>query len=74
MRVVNASTSGLSVYVVAGSSSIQAACPTTAVPANGTCILGGQSLNLATPPAGWLSAATSGGTASVFATPGFEGT
>lgn len=73
MHVVNASTASLPVYVAAGSSSVQAACPTTSVPAGGLCIPAGQYVNLLTPPAGWLSVATSGGSAFVFATPGLGG-
>jgi hypothetical protein len=73
MHIVNASTASLPVYVSAGSSTVQAAAPTTATPAQGLCILAGQAINLWTPPAGWLSAATSGGSASVFATPGYGG-
>jgi hypothetical protein len=71
MYVSNAST--VPVYVAAGSSTIQAAQPTTAVPCPGLCINPGEGLALATPPAGWLSAATSAGSALVFATPGFYG-
>jgi hypothetical protein len=71
MMISNPSTSP--VYVAAGSSSVQAACPTTAVPCVGLCVPSGQMRPLNTPPAGWLSAATSGGAANVFATPGFYG-
>jgi hypothetical protein len=73
MHIVNASTATLCVYVAAGSSTVQAACPTTAVPAVGLCIPAQGYVNISSPPAGWLSAATSGGSASVFATPGFYG-
>lgn len=73
MYVVNASTAGLPVYIAFGSSSVQAACPTTAVPCVGLCLQPGQGQPFVTPPAGWLSAATSGGSASVFATPGSFG-
>lgn len=69
MYVANNST--VQAYLAFGSSSVQAACPTTAVPAPGLCLLAGASRAFATPPAGWLSAATSAGSASIFATPGF---
>jgi hypothetical protein len=65
--------SSVPVYVAAGTSDVQAACPTTALPCVGLCIPPGRALPLATPPSGWLSAATSGGDASIFATPGFYG-
>jgi uncharacterized phage protein gp47/JayE len=73
MRIANTSTASVPVYVAAGSSSVQAACPTTATPAAGVCIPAQTAVNLVTPPAGWLSAATSAGSVSVFATPGFGG-
>lgn len=73
MRIVNTSTGTVPVYVAAGSSSIQAACPTTAAPASGLCIPAQGYVDLATPPSGWLSAVTSAGSVSVFATPGFFG-
>lgn len=71
MMISNPST--VPVYVAAGTSSVQAACPTTAVPCPGLCVPNGQMRPLTTPPGGWLSAATSAGSASVFATPGFYG-
>lgn len=73
MHVVNTSTASVPVYVAAGSSTVQAACPTTALPANGLCIPAQASVNLATPPGGYLSAVTSAGAVSVFATPGYAG-
>jgi hypothetical protein len=73
MYVFNGSTGSQPVYVAAGSSSVQAAVPTTAVPANGTPIPPLQGRNIATPPAGWLSAVTSAGSVNVFATPGLYG-
>lgn len=73
MYIANTSTASVPVYVAAGSSSIQAACPTTATPAVGMCILPGRAVPIATPPAGWLSAVTSAGSVNVFATPGFLG-
>lgn len=73
MWVVNASTATLPVYVAVGSSDVQAACPTTGTPAQGLCIPAQTGKNITTPPGGWLSAATSAGSASVFATPGFYG-
>lgn len=71
MFISNPST--IPVYVAAGSSSIQAACPTTAVPCAGLCIPSGQTRPLTTPPSGWLSGATSAGSATIFATPGLYG-
>lgn len=71
MWVANPST--VPVYVAAGSSTVQAACPTTAVPATGMCIPNGQAVPIVVPPAGWLSAVTSAGSATVFATPGSYG-
>lgn len=65
--------SSVAVYVAAGTSDVQAAQPTTDVPCPGLCIPAGRALAIATPPSGWLSAATSAGAASVFATPGFYG-
>lgn len=74
MHIVNASTATLPVYVaVAQTSAVQAACPTTAAPASGLCIPAQGYVNLTVPPGGWLSAATSAGSASVFATPGLYG-
>jgi hypothetical protein len=73
MHIVNASTATVPVYVAAGSSTIQAACPTTNTPAQGLCIPAQGFVNLSTPPGGWLSAVTSAGTAAVFATPGAYG-
>jgi hypothetical protein len=72
MYLANPST--IAVYVAAGSSSVQAACPTTSVPAVGQCIPAGTQEHIWSPPAGWLSAVTSGGSASLFATPGQYGT
>lgn len=71
MFVSNPST--VPVYVAAGSSSVQAAQPTTAVPCPGLCVPAGQGLPITSPPSGWLSAVTSAGSALVFATPGFYG-
>lgn len=71
MYVANPST--IPVYLAFGSSLVQAACPTTAVPCPGLCLAVGDARPFATPPAGWLSAATSAGSALVFATPGFYG-
>lgn len=73
MHVVNASTATLCVYVAAGTSTVQAACPTTDTPAYGLCIPAQDYVNITTPPGGWLSAATSAGAAAVFATPGAYG-
>lgn len=73
MHIVNTSTGTVPVYVAAGSSTVQAACPTTAAPAVGLCIPAQGFVHLATPPAGWLSAVTSAGAVTVFATPGFFG-
>ena len=71
MYIANPST--VPVYIAAGSSSISASVPTTAVPAPGACLPAGTAKDFATPPAGWLSACTSAGSAIVFATPGFYG-
>ena len=71
MAVANPST--LPVYLAFGSSSVQAAVPTTAVRAPGLCLPAGNHRAFATPPAGWLSAVTSAGSANIFATPGFGG-
>lgn len=68
MLLTNMST--IPIYVAYGSSSVQAACPTTGVPCLGLCLpVSAAPLRLST-PAGWLSAATSAGSASLFATPG----
>lgn len=72
MYLANPST--VPVYAAFGSSLIQAGCPTTAVPCPGVCVLPGQSVPFTVPPQGWLSAVTSAGNASLFATPGFFGT
>jgi hypothetical protein len=72
MYIANPST--VPVYFATGqTSAVLAAVPTTAVPTAGLCIPAGQGKDITTPPGGWLSAATSAGTASVFATPGFYG-
>jgi hypothetical protein len=63
-------------YVAQGSSTVQAAQPTTGIPATGFCLPAGASRVISVPgsaPAtGWLSAVTSAGTAApgLFATPG----
>lgn len=73
MFVSNPST--VAIYIAAGSSSVQAAQPTTGAPAAGLCLppsayrtFSNQGGNY-----GWLSAVTSAGSAApgVFATPGF---
>lgn len=71
MWIANNST--IPVYLAIGSSSIQAACPTTAVPCAGLSLPAGQCRPFTTSPAGWLSAATSAGSALVSATPGAYG-
>jgi hypothetical protein len=74
MYVVNGSTATLMVYLAFGqTSAVQAACPTTAVPCSGLALPAQMAVKVHTPPGGWLSAATSAGAASVFATPGFYG-
>lgn len=74
MQVVNASTAALNVWIAtAHTSDVQAQIPTTATPATGMFLPPNEPLNLTTPPGGWLSAITTAGTASVFATPGFYG-
>lgn len=70
MFIANPTTSP--VYVLdGGSSAVQAAFPTTSTPASGLCIPAGLGGAFVTDPHGWLSAATSGGSANIFATPGF---
>lgn len=59
------------VYIAAGSSTIAASFPTTSTPAVGACIPAGLAGPFTLPPQGWLSAATSAGSANIFATPGF---
>lgn len=62
----------LPVYVIdGGSSSVAASFPTTSTPAKGLCIPAGLAGAFVTDPGGWLSAATSAGSANIFATPGF---
>lgn len=69
MYVANPTTSP--VYIADGSSSVAATYPTTSTPANGMCIPAGLAGAFVTAPQGWLSAATSAGSANIFATPGF---
>lgn len=59
------------IYVVDGSSSVQAAFPTTGAPATGMCLPAGAARSFVTDPHGWLSAASSAGSVPFFATPGF---
>jgi hypothetical protein len=58
------------IYFVEGSSSVQAAFPTTAASAMGACVLAGRERVFTTRPQGWLSAASSAGSVAFFATPG----
>jgi hypothetical protein len=68
--LVNPTTSP--VFVSVGvTSAIQAAVPTTSVPAPGLCITNVTPKVITIPPTCWLSAATSAGAASLFVTPGF---
>lgn len=70
MYLANPST--IPVYFAAGNSSaVQAACPTTAVPCPGMCLPPNGTQTVTIPPQGWLAAATSAGSAVLFATPGF---
>lgn len=67
--------SSLPIYVAIGSSVVQAAAPTTATPATGLCLPSGRARpfgSLGGSTNGWLSAVTSGGTATpgLLATPG----
>lgn len=58
------------VYVALGSSSVQAAVPTTATPAVGWCIPAGQTFQASVSPStnsNWISAATSAGSAPLMA-------
>lgn len=67
--VANPSTSSL--YIAFGSSTIQAAVPTTAIPTVGLCLLSAQARVFnAGPDSFYISAVTSAGSASAFATPG----
>jgi len=62
------------VYFATGASSaIQAAQPTTALPCPGACLPPSGTQTVTVAPQGWLSAVTSAGSASLFATPGFYG-
>ncbi len=58
-------------WVDGGSSSILAAYPTTSQAASGACLPAGLAGAFVTDPHGWLSVATSAGSANIFATPGF---
>ena len=58
------------IYFAEGSSSVQAAFPTTGIPAMGACVPAGRERVFTTRPQGWLSAATSAGSVPFFATPG----
>ncbi len=69
MWVANPTT--LPVYIADGTSSIQASFPTTSTPGAGLCIPAGLAGPFTVDPHGYLSAATSAGTATIFATPGF---
>lgn len=72
MFLSNGST--IPVYIAtAATSAVQAACPTTAVPCPGMCIPVGWGVPITSPPGAWLSAATSAGSALLFATPGAYG-
>ena len=62
--------SAVPVYLADGSSSIVASAPTTSTPAPGLCLPPGLAGTFGTDPNGWLSAATTSGTATIFATPG----
>lgn len=68
MYVANPST--IAAWLAAGSSSIQAAIPTTATPGLGICLPAGQQFTFAVAPGSWLSAASSGNAAVIYATPG----
>ena len=68
-----ANPSTVPIYVALGSSSVQAAVPTTATPSMGLCLPAGQQRALSNPGSyGWLSAVTSAGAAvpGLYATPG----
>lgn len=58
-------------WIDGGSSSIAAVYPTTSTPGLGMCIPAGLAGAFVTDPHGWLSVATSAGSANIFATPGF---
>lgn len=60
------------VYVAfAPTSAVQAACPTTDLPATGCCVGSSQSQIFSIPPNAWISAATSGSSGVIRVTPGF---
>lgn len=68
--------STIPIYVAFGSSSVQAACPTTAVPATGLALQAGAQLVVciaASTANNWCQAATSAGAALLFVTPGQMG-
>lgn len=69
MYLANMSTNAI--YLAMGSSSIGASLPSTTTPSAGTCLPAGGYRAFTCPPAGWLSAVTSAGTATLYATPGF---
>lgn len=75
VRLVCPTTGGVGapVYVAIGSSAVGASVPSTATPSAGTPMAPGSDLILHAGPNityAWLSAVTSAGTASLFATPG----
>ena len=68
MYIANPSTNA--VYLAFGSSSVGASLPSTGTASAGLCLPNGAAGTFRTPPAGWLSAVTSAGTATVYATAG----
>lgn len=70
MFISNPTTSPI--YWIDGrTSAASASYPTTSAPGLGMCIPAGLAGAFATDPGGWLSVATSAGSANIFATPGF---
>ena len=70
MFISNPTTSPI-YWIDGGSSAVIAAFPTTSTPGLGMCLPAGLAGAFVTDPHGYLSVATSGGSATIFATPGF---
>ena len=74
MLITNASTAARNAWLAFGqTSAIQAVIPTTTTPGTGIFLPPNVPRAFTVPPGGWLSAITTAGTASLFATPGFFG-
>jgi len=59
------------VFLAFGSSAVTAAAPTTAAPSTGLCLPAGRERTYSIPPGCYMAAATTGGAATVYATPGY---